>query len=154
MVDYAHNPHGMAALAAAVDGIPSRRRLVMIGQAGDRDDGAIRELARASLAVRPDRVVAKEMDAYLRGRAPGEVPALMADELRRAGLAADAITTPGGEEAAVREALGWARPGDLLILTLHQDRRGALALLEALRDRGWQAGEPLDAVASPGASAG
>ncbi len=154
VVDYAHNPHGMAALAAAVERIPSTRRLVMIGQAGDRDDGAIRELARASLAVRPDRVVAKEMDAYLRGRAPGEVPALMADELRRAGLAEDAISTPGGEEVAVREALGWARPGDLLILTLHQDRRRALALLETLRDRGWQAGEPLDAALSPPAAAG
>ena len=153
VVDYAHNPHGMAALAAAVDRIPSTRRLVMIGQAGDRDDGAIRELARASLAVRPDRVVAKEMDAYLRGRAPGEVPALIADELRRAGLAEEAISTPGGEEAAVREALGWARPGDLLILTLHQDRRGALALLEALRDREWTAGEPLDALTSPPAPA-
>jgi hypothetical protein len=83
------------------------------------------------------------MDAYLRGRAPGEVPALMADELRRAGMPERDISTPGTEMPAVREALGWARPGDLLVLTLHQDRRKVLELLEMLRDRGWKAGEGL-----------
>jgi cyanophycin synthetase len=148
VVDYAHNPHGMAALAATLDALPSERRLVMIGQAGDRDDTAIRQLARAALALRPDRVVVKEMDAYLRGRAPGEVPALMADELRRAGLPDGAISSPGTEIPAVREALGWARPGDLLVLTLHQERRGVEELLEMLRSRGWRAGEPVDAPLS------
>jgi UDP-N-acetylmuramyl tripeptide synthase len=143
VVDYAHNPHGMAALAAALDALPSERRLVMLGQAGDRDDAAIRELARTALALRPDRVVVKEMDAYLRGRAPGEVPALIAGELRRAGLPEEAVSTPGTEIPAVREALGWARPGDLLILTLHQERRRVEELLETLRREGWRAGEPL-----------
>jgi UDP-N-acetylmuramyl tripeptide synthase len=136
VVDYAHNPHGMAALAATLDALPSERRLVMIGQAGDRDDAAIRELARAALALRPDHVIAKEMDAYLRGRAPGEVPGLIADELRRAGMREGAISTPGGEVAGAREALEWARPGDLLVLTLHQERR---KVIELLRDRGWKA---------------
>lgn len=152
VVDYAHNPHGMAALAATLDRLPSERRLVMIGQAGDRDDHAIRELARASLALRPDRVVVKEMDAYLRGRALGEVPGLMADELRRAGLPEAAISTPGTEIPAVREALGWARPGDLLVLTLHQDRRRVMEMLEGLLSLGWAAGQPvpdLGQAASP-----
>ncbi len=144
VVDYAHNPHGMAALAAALDALPSARRLVMIGQAGDRDDAAIRELARAALALRPDRVIAKEMDAYLRGRAPGEVPALIADEWRKAGLPEEAISTPGTEVVAVREALQWARPRDLLVLTLHQERREVVELFEELRERGWQAGEPME----------
>jgi UDP-N-acetylmuramyl tripeptide synthase len=143
VVDYAHNPHGMTALAATLDTLPSERRLVMLGQAGDRDDAAIRELARAALALRPDRVVVKEMDAYLRGRAPGEVPALMADELRRAGMPERAVSTPGTEMPAVLEALAWARPGDLLVLALHQERQRVQELLEALRERGWKAGEPL-----------
>jgi cyanophycin synthetase len=137
VVDYAHNPHGIAALAAALERVPSKRRLVMIGQAGDRDDGAIREMARTTLALRPDRVVAKEMDAYLRGRALGEVPGIIADELRRAGLPADAVATASGELAGVREALDWARPGDLLILALHQERGRVEGLL---RSRGWTAG--------------
>ena len=136
VVDYAHNPHGIAALAGALEQVPSTRRLVVIGQAGDRDDGAIREMARAALALRPDRVVAKEMDAYLRGRAPGEVPGIIADELRRAGLPDAAIATSAGELLAAQEALDWARPGDLLILMLHQERN---RVEELLRRRGWKA---------------
>lgn len=137
VVDYAHNPHGLTALAAALDQVPSRRRLVMIGQAGDRDDDAIRELARTALTLRPDRVVAKEMDAYLRGRARGEVSGIMADELRRAGLPAEAVATAPGEVQGVREALEWARPGDLLVLALHQERR---EVEELLRSGGWKVG--------------
>jgi UDP-N-acetylmuramyl tripeptide synthase len=144
VVDYAHNPHGMAALAAALQATPSERRLVMVGQAGDRDDGAIRELARSALALRPDRLVAKEMEAYLRGRAPGEVPGLIADEWRRAGIPAAQVSTPGGELASAREAMAWARPGDLLVFALHQDRRPVVEMLEKLRERGWKAGEPLN----------
>jgi UDP-N-acetylmuramyl tripeptide synthase len=139
VVDYAHNPHGIAALAGALEHVPSTRRLVMLGQAGDRDDAAIREMARVALGLRPDRVVAKEMDAYLRGRAPGEVPGIIADELRRAGLPATAIATSPGELVAVREALDWARPGDLLVLMLHQERG---RVEELLRSRGWKAVSP------------
>ena len=143
VIDYAHNPDGMRALAAATDGIPARRRLVLLGQAGDRTDAAIRDLARAAMALRPDRVVAKEMDRYLRGRVPGEVPGLIADEFRRLGLGADQVTCGGVEVEAAREALGWARPGDLLVFALHQDREAVVALLDRLRETGWRAGEPL-----------
>jgi UDP-N-acetylmuramyl tripeptide synthase len=152
VVDYAHNAHGLTALAGMVDTVPSERRLVMIGQAGDRDDTAMREMARAALAFRPDLVVAKETYAYLRGRAPGEVPALLADELRRAGLPERAISTPGTEIPSARAALTWARPGDLVVLTLHEDRRPVEALLGTLKERGWKAGEPLPAP--PAESAG
>jgi UDP-N-acetylmuramyl tripeptide synthase len=131
----------MAALAEMVAAMPARRRLVLLGQAGDRSDAAIRELARAALALRPDRVVLKEMDRYLRGRRPGEVTELMADELLRAGVAPDAISRPGDELAAVRDALAWARPGDLLLLTVHQDRPLVLALLGRLRAEQWSAGK-------------
>ncbi len=148
MVDYVHNPHGMAALAATLETVPSKRRLVMVGQAGDRDDAAIRELARAALLLRPDRVIVKEMDAYLRGRARGEVPGLMADELRRAGLPAAAIASPGGELDSAREALEWAQPGDLLVLALHQDRAKVETLFEQLRQRGWRAGQDLTPVSA------
>jgi cyanophycin synthetase len=141
IVDYAHNPHGMAALAVMVRAMPARRRLVLLGQAGDRSDEAIRTLARTALALRPDRVVLKELERYLRGRLPGEVPGLMADELLRLGVPGDSISRPGTELAAVRDALAWARPGDLLVLTVHQDRPAVLALLERLRARGWRAGE-------------
>ena len=47
-----------------------RRRLVLLGQAGDRTDAEIRALAAAVWAMRPDRIVVKEMESYLRGRRP------------------------------------------------------------------------------------
>jgi len=141
IVDYAHNPHGMTALAEMMRAMPARRRLVLLGQAGDRSDEAIRALARAALGIRPDRVVLKELERYLRGRSPGEVPDIMADELARRGVPAEAVSRPGTELAAVRDALAWARPGDLLLLTVHQDRPLVLALPERLRAAGWRAGE-------------
>jgi UDP-N-acetylmuramyl tripeptide synthase len=143
LVDYAHNPHGMEALAAAAAGVHSRRRLVMLGQAGDRSEQDIRALARSVMALRPDRVVAKEMDRYLRGRAPGEIPGILADEFRRQGLTDDRISTGELEVQGVEQALEWARPGDLLILAIHQDRPLVAALLDRLRAAGWRAGEPL-----------
>jgi len=143
LIDYAHNPHGMAALARMVTALPAKRRLVLIGQAGDRSDEAIRELVRAALAIRPDRVVLKEMERYLRGRGPGEVSEVMADELARQGLPDAAVSRAGNEVAAVRDALAWARDGDLLLLTVHQDRPLVLALIERLRGAGWRAGDPV-----------
>jgi cyanophycin synthetase len=143
LLDYAHNPHGMAALVEVAQAIPAARRLVMFGQAGDRDDHAIRDLARAAWALRPDHVVVKEMDQYLRGRAPGEVPDLLTDELARLGAPASAVSRVGPDLEGVRTALAWARPGDLLVMAVHQDRGAILELFDQLAEMGWRAGTPL-----------
>jgi cyanophycin synthetase len=145
LIDYAHNPHGMAALVRVAQTLPAKRRLIMVGQAGDRDDAAIRELARAAWRLRPDRIVLKDMDQYLRGRARGEVPALLRDEFLRLG-ADEAMTSRVGPDLdGVREALAWADPGDLLVLAVHQDREAVLQLLSRLIATGWKAGELLPA---------
>lgn len=145
MLDFAHNPHGMAALVGLAKAVPARRRLIMVGQAGDRDDEAIRDLARAAWTLQPDRVVVKEMDQYLRGRALGEVPALLADEFSRLGAPDAAVTRVALEIEGVKEALSWARPGDLLVLAVHQERRAVLRLLGQLTASDWHAGDPLPA---------
>jgi cyanophycin synthetase len=143
VIDFAHNPHGMAALAEMGRAMPARRRLVLLGQAGDRTDDSIRELARAAWTLQPDRVVIKELERYLRGRRAGEVPALLAEEFARLGIPADAIAMSGSELEGVRHAFGWARPGDLLLLTVHQDRSKVQALMDTLRASEWQAGSPV-----------
>jgi cyanophycin synthetase len=148
LLDYAHNPHGMSALVNVARRFPASRTLIMLGQAGDRNDDAIRELARAAGTLRPDRVIAKEMDQYLRGRAPGEVPRLIADEFTRLGLPPDAITLADQEIDGARSALQWARPGDLLVLAVHQDRRSVLGLISRLTTMGWRAGEALPPTAA------
>ena len=142
-VDFAHNPHGLEALLEMAAALPAERRLVVVGQAGDRDDEAIRDLPRTVWKYRPDRVVVKELLQHLRGRKPGEVPAIIEDELRRLGAPEPAIDRAETEMAAVRQALEWARPGDLLLLISHEERRAVLELVRRLRDRGWRPGEAL-----------
>jgi cyanophycin synthetase len=144
LVDFAHNPSAVAALAELAAQLPAERRLVLLGQAGDRDDDAIRALVRTSCGMRPQRAVIKEMTGLLRGRAPGELPALIRDELLRCGIADDAIDHfAPSEYEGVRRALEWARAGDLLVLPIHKERPRVEALLAHLAGTGWRAGDPV-----------
>ncbi len=129
LVDYAHNPHGVAALLDVARTLPARRKLITLGQAGDRSDEAIRDLARAAWELRPDRAVVKEMPEMLRGRQLGEVPLVLEDELRRLGMPAAGLERADSELDAVRKALAWARPGDLLVLLVHKHRDEVLELI-------------------------
>jgi cyanophycin synthetase len=131
LLDYAHNPNGLKALLDIARSLPAERRLMILGQAGDRSDGAIRDLARVAWTFRPDRVVVKEMEELLRGRNAGEVPAVLVDELLKLGAAPESVTRTGSELEAVQEALAWAQPGDLLVLLVHAQRDEVLAAIEA-----------------------
>ena len=75
----------------------------------------------------------------------GEVPALLAGEFLRLGLPEAAITRVGPDIAGVRKSLEWARPGDLLVLAVHQDREAVMELLDGLNRENWKAGQPLPA---------
>ncbi|HWM89190.1 MAG TPA: Mur ligase family protein [Thermoanaerobaculia bacterium] len=130
LVDYAHNPHGLAALLRFAAALPAQRRLIVLGQAGDREEADIRELARAAWAIRPDMVVIKELPEMLRGRQPGEVPAILEDELLRLGASSAQLVRAEDDPDAVRKALAWSRPGDLLLLLVHSRRQEALEVLE------------------------
>ena len=129
LLDYAHNPHGVESLAELAASFPAERRLVLLGQAGDRDEASLRDLARAAWKLRPDRIVLKDTPKLLRGRPAGEVPAILADEMRRLGAGADSITVKADDLEGVRAALAWARPGDLLLLLVHAQRAEVLELL-------------------------
>jgi UDP-N-acetylmuramyl tripeptide synthase len=144
LLDYAHNPHGLAAILGLAVNLPGRRRLlVVLGQAGDRSDEAIRELARAAWHFRPDRILVKELPELLRGRSEGEVPVILEDELRRLGAGDGDLGRARNEMEAVRQALAWARSGDLLVLLVHAQRTEVLELLDRLSEAGWQAGQPV-----------
>jgi cyanophycin synthetase len=136
LLDYAHNPHGLAALLGFAASLPAKRRLLLLGQAGDRDDQAIRDLARTAWRLRPDRVILKELPIMLRGRQPGEVPAILEAELLRLGARREDLAYAATEPEAVRQALSWARPGDLLLLLVHTDREEAMAMLRRRRAGG------------------
>jgi len=140
LLDFAHNPHGMQAFLDAAFALPAERRLVLIGQAGDRDDASIQALARIAWEHGPDHVVLKEMEKYRRGRAAGEIPGMMEEELKRLGAGPDQIEHAPSEVDGVRQALRWSRPGDLLILTIHANRDEVLSLLARLGDEHWTPG--------------
>lgn len=131
LFDFAHNPHGFAAILATARSMQPTRLAVLVGQAGDRDDDSIRGLARETWRAEPDRVFVKELASYLRGRAPGEIPGMITDELVASGAPADRIVLAGDELDAVRAALAWLEPGDVLVALVHGARDAARDLVVA-----------------------
>lgn len=146
LTDYAHNPDGLAALATTAQAIPATRRLLILGQAGNRDDDSLRELPRAAFAISHfDHVIIKEMPTMLRGRALGELPRILGEALAELGVSPDQIEVAPSEIDAVRRALSWARDGDLLVAPVHVSKGEVSALLRQLQDSGWKPGTPLPA---------
>jgi len=133
LLDYAHNPEGLRGLLdVARHVLAGRGRLgLLLGQAGNRQDAEIEALARAAAQARPDLIVVKENEGYLRGRQPGEIPRLIRAALLGAGLSEAAVPVRMSEFEAARLALDWARPGDVLALPVHSAsaRAEVLALL-------------------------
>ena len=69
LVDFAHNPEAMQALFAMARAIPANRTALCFGQAGDRTDEQIKELARSAWSIGLDRANIAELTDYARGRA-------------------------------------------------------------------------------------
>ncbi len=119
LVDYAHNPDGLAQLLTVAGALKPARLGLLLGQAGNRDDAAITELATTAARFAPALTVIKELPRMLRGRALGEVPALLQQGLQAAGLPAENIHREDDEAAAAHTLLAWARPGDVVVLPVH-----------------------------------
>ena len=131
LVDFAHNPDGLLRLAPVVRGLPAARRCLVLGTAGDRTDAIIDACAEVAASYGCERYVVKELAGYLRGRAPGEVPARFVAGLRAHGVPAASIATAGDDVEAAREALAWSEPGDLVVLLVHERLDEVLGMLEA-----------------------
>jgi cyanophycin synthetase len=113
--DYAHNAHAVGAMADLAGRLDVRgRRLVVVAGPGDRRDEDLRDIALA-VAGRFDHYICRRDDS-LRGRAPDEVPQLIAAVLREQGVPAEAISVIPDEQAAIDAALHMARRGDLLLI--------------------------------------
>ena len=126
IADYGHNADAMRALVAAVEEMPvAGRRSVVISGAGDRRDEDLRAQT-AILGAAFDHVILYQ-DQAQRGRADGEVIALLREGLAGAGRArrVDAVT---GEFVAIDTALAALEPGDLCLVLVDQVQE-ALAFL-------------------------
>ena len=117
IADYGHNPDAIAALVNAVEGMPAKRRSVVISGAGDRRDQDIRQQTEI-LGKAFDDVLLYQ-DQCQRGRADGEVIALL-----RAGLAGATRTGHveeiNGEFVAIDRALDRLDEGDLCLVLIDQ----------------------------------
>ncbi|MGV3500054.1 MAG: cyanophycin synthetase [Hydrogenophaga sp.] len=127
IADYGHNPDAMRALVQAVEALPARRRSVVISGAGDRRDQDIREQTQI-LGAAFDEVILYQ-DACQRGRADGEVIALLREGLAGATRARDVLEIQG-EFKAIDTALERLQPGDLCLVLVDQVE-AALAHLQA-----------------------
>ncbi|MFZ2234830.1 MAG: Mur ligase family protein [Dokdonella sp.] len=145
-VDYAHNPDGMAGLLDVATARQGDGRLgLVLGQAGNRENKDIIDLARAAARYKPARVVLKDMLGYERGREPGEVANILRTALIEGGVAEAALAFHRDETDGVVDLLKWAQPGDVLVLPIHAigARRVVREKLDRLRDRAWQPGQSL-----------
>jgi cyanophycin synthetase len=139
-VDYAHNPAGLRSLGeflnAYLEGLSksnqdiARRRCIgLVGTAGDRRDADIVELG-ATAAEFFDVIVIRE-DRNRRGRASGEVAALVDEGIRNADASrAREVITILDEVEALEHALSIANPGDVLAV-MGEDMQ---ALADTLHD--------------------
>lgn len=121
-VDFAHNPHSIAAVTSALAALPAKRRFALISHAGDRSDADIRALTQGLFALKPDVVVVAEIAGYLRGRQPGEIPALIREASRDCGLPDDQILSAASPAEGARQILERLEPGDLALLLVHAER--------------------------------
>jgi len=145
LVDYAHNPEGLRGLLDLAGVLRGRGRLgLVLGQAGNREDAEVRELARVAAAFHPDQIVLKDIGGMLRGREAGAVPAILRDQLVEAGIPSEAILDCLDESEAVVSLLRWARDHDVLVLPIHgtQAKTEVEALLSRLRAEHWTPGIP------------
>ncbi|MES1240854.1 MAG: cyanophycin synthetase [Acidobacteriota bacterium] len=116
LLDYAHNAHGMEAMARTVRDLTVHgRRLGVLAAPGDRRDQDILDLARAA-APAFDLLILRE-DDNRRGRRSGEVGEMLRKGLVEAGFPAERIAQGVlPEEEAVQRALEEAKPTDLLVI--------------------------------------
>lgn len=146
LLDYAHNPEGLRGLLSVARSLRSQGRLALIlGQAGNREDEDIRKLADVAADFHPDLIVLKDIQSFLRGRAPGEIAALMRDELLRKSIPDQHMVTRLDEVEAARAILEWSHPGDVLVLPIHDSnaRNEVVGLLDNLHASQWLPGTPL-----------
>ena len=129
LVDFAHNEHGMRALADAIRRVPAERVILLMGQAGDRLDKDITDLVDAACSARPSRLLVTELPGYERGRPPFEVTKIICSAAENCGVPEGDIQVFSNPREATAHALQNARPGDLLVLLALTQRSEALSLV-------------------------
>ncbi|GGB56916.1 cyanophycin synthetase [Blastomonas aquatica] len=116
IVDYAHNPAALGALAKLLDHYRGRGRLMgMIGLPGDRRDSDLRDIGAQAAGIFDEIMFREGPDG--RGREAGTMNALMAQGALATGKDPATIHLLVNEADATDFCLKRARPGDVVVLT-------------------------------------
>ena len=131
LADYAHNEAGLAELIHLARTLirGDGRLWLVIGTAGDRSDETFRALGRMA-AEASGLVVVRDTPNYLRGRAPGEVPALMTEGVRSAG--GDPYASVDDEISAIDSTVEVIQAGDVVAFMASDNPAGVASRLAEL----------------------
>ncbi len=132
IADYGHNPDAILALSRAIEAMPAKRRHMVISAAGDRRDKDIIEQA-AIVGDYFDEVILYQ-DAAQRGRADGEVLALLRQGLANA-RRTRSIEEIRGEFTAIDRALEKLEPGDVCLILIDQVEEALAHLSQCIAGR-------------------
>jgi cyanophycin synthetase len=128
VLDYGHNEAALSALGAALDALGERHTLLVLGLPGDRKDDDLARSLRAALGFANALVLHDFVDR--RGRAPGEVPRLLAT------LVPPNVPVEMADDqlAAVQRAWSRMRPGQRLVV-IADEVDEAIAMIRSLSPR-------------------
>ena len=129
IVDFAHNVHSMEAMASTLNAMPAQRKFLMLGHAGDRSNAEITALTQSILAIHPDYLMITETPEYLRGRALGEIPEIIANTALQQGLTQSQLGYSDSPTAGAIEVIKRISEGDLVFLMVLSQRQDIDAIL-------------------------
>ncbi|MFC4931658.1 cyanophycin synthetase [Massilia sp. GCM10023247] len=112
IVDYAHNCAAYAALAETARAMTPGRVVGVVAAPGDRRDADLVDIGRTCAAGFDDLVI---YESENRGRAAGEVAALLTQGARLGRIAADKLSCELNVHRAIRRGLAMCQPGDVLV---------------------------------------
>lgn len=133
-VDFAHNPHAIAAMSQLLENLPAKRKYLLISHAGDRSDQDIADLTEGALGFDPDVVVIAELEEYLRGRNLGEVPALIERHCLASGISASGIKHAASPADGVGQILETIEAGDVALLLALAERDQIFELIRSAQE--------------------
>lgn len=114
VLDYGHNEDGCKNILQAVKKLKPKRIIGIVGMPGDRKNEDI-ELVGGIAAKYCDMLFIKE-DSDLRGRAAGEVAALIQNAAKTNGFKEEKIQIILSEIAALKTTMELAREGDIIVI--------------------------------------
>lgn len=126
VIDFAHNEAGLHQLLQFGRSLcdPDGRLIVVIGTAGDRGDEAIRGIGEIA-AAQADGVIVKDSEKYLRGRLPGEMPAIL-----RQSVGSRLLADSANERMAFYTGIDMLSQGDVLAVMCIEDYDEILSHLD------------------------